>query len=103
MWDGDRYVSNIRESGENEMLMAGIDVDFLTCWRTKFAGKITRQQEDGDGYEFAAQVRAIEYLSISTCKDQSLSFCSSNSPGSENTLQGEEASLHTDDEEPFGK
>ncbi|KAK0243642.1 hypothetical protein EDD85DRAFT_804706 [Armillaria nabsnona] len=56
VWDGDPFVSNVRESRDDEMLMAGIGVEFSTRRRNKFAGKITKRKGHGDGYHFEVHV-----------------------------------------------
>ncbi|KAK0435785.1 hypothetical protein EV421DRAFT_1985867 [Armillaria borealis] len=56
VWDGDPFVSNVTESGDDEMLMAGIGVEFSTRRRNKFAGKITKRKGHGDGYHFDVHV-----------------------------------------------
>ncbi|SJL04308.1 uncharacterized protein ARMOST_07671 [Armillaria ostoyae] len=56
VWDGDPFVNNVRESGDDEMLMAGIGVEFSTRRRNKFAGKITKRKGHGDGYKFEVHV-----------------------------------------------
>ncbi|PBK81090.1 hypothetical protein ARMGADRAFT_1091639 [Armillaria gallica] len=56
VWDGDPFVSNVGESREDEMLMAGIGVEFSTRRRNKFAGKITKRMGNRDGYHFEVHV-----------------------------------------------
>ncbi|KAG7439640.1 uncharacterized protein BT62DRAFT_912963 [Guyanagaster necrorhizus] len=56
VWDGDPFIRNARDSGDGEMLMAGIGVEFSTRRRNKFAGKITKGKGCDDGYRFEVHV-----------------------------------------------
>ncbi len=56
VWDGDPFVSNVGESRDDDMLMAGIGVEFSTRRRNKFAGKITKRKGNRDGYHFEVHV-----------------------------------------------
>ncbi|KAK0457547.1 uncharacterized protein EV420DRAFT_502383 [Desarmillaria tabescens] len=56
VWDGDPFITNARDSGTDEMLMAGIGVEFSTRWRNNFAGKITKRKGNVNGYQFEVHV-----------------------------------------------
>ncbi|KAK0243638.1 hypothetical protein EDD85DRAFT_944965 [Armillaria nabsnona] len=56
MWDGNLFASNVRESGDKEILIAGIGVEFSTRRKHKFAGKIMKRKGHGDGYRFDIHV-----------------------------------------------
>ncbi|KAK0202267.1 hypothetical protein DFS33DRAFT_1375582 [Desarmillaria ectypa] len=56
VWEGDPFFSNSRDSGDDEMLMAGIGVELSTRRRNKFAGKITKRKGNDDGYQFEVHV-----------------------------------------------
>ncbi|KAI0086996.1 hypothetical protein BDY19DRAFT_893860 [Irpex rosettiformis] len=55
-WDGDPFAGNIAAAGGNEILTAGIGIELSTRRRNKFAGRISKIQQDGRAYKLRVEV-----------------------------------------------
>lgn len=65
-WDGDPFLENVRPPGSRrKTLVAGIGLDYSTRKRTKFAGHVSRLEQNGMDLNLEFTItQAIQYVSI---------------------------------------